>query len=465
MAFNPQIGDRVRVKGRGNSVFVLVDFDHQNGKARVAMLARDPQTRQLTNHNPEWISKSKLQEYFVTYTWVKYFSSYTKVKEFFADKEDGLSSLCNSLNADEDKKMRKAIELKHEAYFPIPNSAPSSFEEMKEKSAFNEVQMEYYRRFKKEFMDDFIREITFKSLAEVEQDKFVYNDRQLGEFDFAKASVGLNKRFEYYSVKHEQVVPMSDVDILPDGKGGFKYQLKMDGSEVIIREELDSQGRPKYFSTVKKSYLMKEKVPREKNAVRIFLYQGGSGRVGGDGILYPAMTAIALTEILEQIGYSVSFIAGWDASQRLNARGASSGFESDETKVRTGIYNPRKRGWEQGERYIMYSIKNFNENLNVPELLYLTADPALYLWEAFRYMHMLLDISGDKYVNVGYLGSVDNWEQAVYSSFMPKDVNKGVIYITIKGISSIDAVRNRIKDTIKYVEEVNRAAREELRQV
>jgi hypothetical protein len=201
------------------------------------------------------------------------------------------------------------------------------------------------------------------------------------------------------------------------------------------------------------------------------LYQGGSGGVSGHGILYPAMMAIALTEILETLGYSVSFISGWDASQRLEpkpstgegrATGEAQAFQTNENIVTRGIYNPRKRAWVRGERYVMFSIKKFEENLNLPELLYLTADPSLYRWQAWRNMFLTFDEHNDKFPDVGYLGDRYNWREAVYSSFMPIDVNKGVIYITILDIDSIASVKEQIREIINYAEELNRSKREEL---
>jgi hypothetical protein len=456
------IGDRVKVKGRPEHLYVLVDVDSSRGKARVCPLISSPFG--LTNGDPEWIDYSRLQKVEKVYAHISFFQSYTSLKNTYDNLEENCSDYCKGFLDATDRDMSNAIRNKSTSYFPIPDSAPESLEEAKKKTSFNEVEMEFYRKFKKEFIDDFIHELKFKTLAEVEADKFMYNDRQLGEFDFAKASAGLNKRFEYYSVKHKKVVPFDEVEITGTERN-YKYKLKLDGSDVVIREELGFNGKPKFYSTVKKSYLMKEKVKREKNAVRIFLYQGGSGSVSGNGILYPAMTAVALTEILETIGYSVSFISGWDASQHLTKSSAGTAEEKViyiPELVKNGIYNPRKGGWTEGERYVMFNVKSFEQNLNIPELLYVTASPSLYLWRAWKNMFLTFDKHKDKYVDIGYLGYFDNWREAIYSAFMPRDVNKGVIYVTIRNIHSVEDVKERVREVVKYAEAYNRNKREEL---
>lgn len=452
------IGQRVNIRGRGRRVFSIIDIDSRNGRAKVIEFIQTDIG--LTNGDAEWVDYNTLQKHIHTYTQITYYPNIRAYKKAYNKFEENVSDHCKRFLQMRDTALINAIRTKNPEYYPIPNSAPANIEEQRAKTEFNQVQMDFYNQFKKDHIDDFLHDLKFESQAEIEQDKFVYNDRGLGEFDFAKASNGLNKRFEYYSKKHKKVVPFNEVKILGTERN-YTYELKSDGSEVIIREELGSNGKPRYYSTVKKCYLMKEKVPREKNAVRIFLYQGGSGAVTGDGVLYPAMTAIALTEILESIGYSVSFVTGWDASQHLSSSSANRELvpESQESTVRTGIYK-KGEGWVDGERYVMYSVKDYDEVLNVPELLYLTGDPALYLWDFFKGMYITFDRNKDKYQGIGYLGYVDNWQRAVYTAFLPRDVNKGVIYITLKDIESISDVKQAVRNVILYAEALNKDYRE-----
>jgi hypothetical protein len=443
------IGQRVNIRGRGGRLFVIVDFNDRESTVRVTEIINDPNLGQ-TNGETEWVHKDKVEQAQVVYTQFQYYPNITAFKQRFKEYEQKAKPKTKRMLKIIDSALRKAIQNKDRSWFPTPEAfMPRSIKEMREKTSWNDKQMALYYEFKAKYMDDFMSEIRFNSLAEVKQDEFVYNDRQLGEFDFARASIGLNKRFQYYSPTHEKVVAYDEVEIL-GSDGNYEYKLKSDGTEVIIQEETDAQGRPKFYSTVKKCYLMKEKVPRPRNAVRIFLYQGGSGGVSAEGVGYPAMLAVALTEILESIGYSVSFISGWDACQ----------YSSGTTGINKGT--AETPDYVHGERYVMYSVKSFEENLNLPELLYLTSSYALYQWDFWKGMFLTFDHYNDMWEDVGYLGSYNNWRQSVYSTFMPRDVNKGVIYLTIPKVTSIAAVKEEVRKIIQYTEEVNQREREKL---
>jgi hypothetical protein len=206
----------------------------------------------------------------------------------------------------------------------------------------------------------------------------------------------------------------------------------------------DEDGGNKMFSTVKKSYLMKEKIPKPKNAVRILLYLDANNinRGGGNGYLYPAMTGIALTEIFESIGYSVNFITGFDCSQI------------------SGILNPNTNQYAQGERFVCFNVKNFSEALNVPEFLHITSSPTMYGYLFFKQMFLTFFKYKDKYQNVGYPASLESYTKAMFSTLLPRDTDKGVIYLIMKHIDSVDDAKKFIEKAVECAEKQNEVYRD-----
>ena len=261
-----------------------------------------------------------------------------------------------------------------------------------------------------------LQEILKKSSAELELPTLRYNDLGLGQFDFNKASSGLIPLYKYYSFKKKENVEGFDVITYKD-KGKFKYKLKSDGSPVILvpklkgepdkkivekafKEILDGAnifetlkkynlkigGSQAFTSTVKKSYVLKEKVPKPKNAVRIFIKIGANSDVTAEEYKWSGYAAIGVAELLSIMGYSVSIIAIYGCVTNINVNG----------------------NLQRGTRFWGINLKSFEDTLDKQSLLYVVSDPTFFrvkifdilVRQAFLYKDYLSDGLGQSaYIN------------------------------------------------------------------
>jgi hypothetical protein len=261
-----------------------------------------------------------------------------------------------------------------------------------------------------------LQEILKKSSAELELPTLRYNDLGLGQFDFNKASSGLIPLYKYYSFKKKENVEGVDVITYKD-KGKFKYKLKSDNSPVILvpklkgepdkkivekafKEILDGAnifetlkkynlkigGSQAFTSTVKKSYVLKEKVPKPKNAVRIFIKIGANSDVTAEEYKWSGYAAIGVAELLSIMGYSVSIIAIYGCVTNINVNG----------------------NLQRGTRFWGINLKSFEDTLDKQSLLYVVSDPTFFrvkifdilVRQAFLYKDYLSDGLGQSaYIN------------------------------------------------------------------
>ena len=359
---------------------------------------------------------------------------------------------------------------------------PKNLREMKERSDFQNMPL--YEEFKEKFLKPLMKDLRTKSFANLLTPKLLYNEIEIGMFDFAKASANLLTKYQYYSLKHKKIVDHSEVKIFQED-GKYIYLLKHDDSKVVVlpvfedgnegvdlqklAEEVEKSGNvlkamvdsgisvgTKKFSTIKKSYLSKEKIVRPKNAVRIFTEIGADANITANQIMFSSVMAIAATEILEAIGYSVNLNAVFGYR-------ASSGINLDGNKDSAGL------------RAVVIPIKNFDETIYLPRALYIMADATHFRYKLFRYQIGMYGHFKD--YNDFYLGQSlgrENAEAACFHKFMPIDKHKGILYLFLGSKFSVkwdapvedivEQARNQaleqIRDMITTCELSNQQARE-----
>jgi hypothetical protein len=259
-----------------------------------------------------------------------------------------------------------------------------------------------------------IQEILKKSSAELELPTLKYNDLGLGQFDFNKASSGLIPLYKYYSFKKKENVEGADVITYKD-KGKFKYKLKSDGSPVVLvpklkgepdknivekafKEILDGAnvfetlkkynlkigGTEAFTSTVKKSYVLKEKVLKPKNAVRIFVQIGANAHVTAEQYKWSGYSAIGIAELLSIMGYAVSIIAIYGCDTNINYGGKL----------------------QYGTRFWGINLKSFEDTLDKQSLLYVISDPTFFRVKIFEILVRQADYYKD-YLDSGLGHSTD----------------------------------------------------------
>jgi hypothetical protein len=342
-----------------------------------------------------------------------------------------------------------------------------------------------------------IDELKRESLASIIEPKFIYNEKGLGVFDFAKASTVLLPQYVYYSVKLKKIVSKDDVKIVEDGSG-YSYMLIKDKSKVILlpsfhdsdnldkayaeiidklksstMDELNGNGfiseivskynlTRKVYSTVKKSYLYKEKLPMPKRAIRIFCYVGGNASINPSSLIYSGISAIAVAQLLEQIGYSVSIIAIFGRRDTLRfPKGSTCQELSNNQRVTVTAVE----------------LKKFTESLDIESLLVTMAESTFFrgtifynwLWEISKYN----DPSDGA---LGYPLSRDEIKDSAFFSVGKRDgyyvKNKNgkyspneqspLLYYLISGVYSFQEAIEQIRTLVLSVDEENMRMREKL---
>ena len=279
---------------------------------------------------------------------------------------------------------------------PLPSSVQDGLdrEKYQRMDEFNEV-------FKR-VIQPRIQDILNASLANMEMPTLKYNDRGLGIFDFNKASIGLVPIYKYYSFEKKEFVEGTDCKIVKAGKK-IKYVLKSDNTPVVIvprikgykkngkhDKEYDAEkvhkaykeiydggnpfevikklglkigGQNSIGSTMKKVYVQKEKIPKPKSAIRIFINIGANCNVTAEQIKWSGYLAIGVAILMSTLGYSVSVIGVYGCNTNINT-GA-------------GVL-------EEGTRFVGINLKNFEDTLDAASLLYVASDATFFRMKIFE---------------------------------------------------------------------------------
>lgn len=270
---------------------------------------------------------------------------------------------------------------------------PISYDDAMARTRFQE--MDEYNRVYLDTIKPLVQNLLQDSKALFEMPTLKYNDRGLGSFDFAKASLGLIAVDKYYSFKKKIFVDKIEVKTYKD-KNKFKFKLKSDGSPVVIVPQIKNSdketiekaykeiydganvfktlkkynlkigGKGSITSTIKKCYISKELFPKPKNAIRLFVKIGANSGIEYDQYKWSGYAAIGIAELLIQMGYSVCIIGIWGLFMTGN------GFNDNGTMIR-------------GMRSFSAIIKNFDESMDTPSLLYTFSDLTFFRAKVFLY--------------------------------------------------------------------------------
>jgi hypothetical protein len=321
-----------------------------------------------------------------------------------------------------------------------------------------------------------IQEILRQSSAELELPTIKYNELGLGTFDFNKASGGLIPLYKYYSFEKMELVDGSDVANY-NVDGVVKYKLKSDGTPVVLVPKLKSGydkdlvnnafkevleganifevlkkydlkigGTEAFSSTIKKSYILKEKVPKPKNAVRIFIKIGAAYSISAEQYKWTGYLAVGISELLSIMGYSVNIIAVYG------------------TQGNPGL----------DTRFFGINLKRFDETLDKLSLLYTASDPTFFRVRCFSDVLVKLAQFYNDYIDdgLGYVSGIRDIENMVYNEYGKRDGYfnmKGQIdpksqflYYVIGDVLGQDDLNSKILEIGLDVVNRNRIAREKL---
>lgn len=288
------------------------------------------------------------------------------------------------------------------------DKSPLSYQDALSRNTF--VYNDEYQRAKEKARKLLDKALEKNSLAEAMKSKMIFTERELGEFIYERASMSIKPNLYYYSRVHNREMDEAEVMFeLVDGKE--KYSYKLDGTnielciKVITKSDNDEETYEYYESSnikeedlkrfsdegkiisissnVKKVYQFKEKQPRIKNAVKIFLgtTTGGFTAKSKYGDFYTGISAALLTEYLESRDYSVELVM-------ILGGGRCTGCLS-------GGY-PLNTPTKYGRRFIGVTVKKLDEQLDLDRLLYWTADPSAVKIRMLRYMNVFHWLYGDR---------------------------------------------------------------------
>lgn len=276
-----------------------------------------------------------------------------------------------------------------------------------------------------------IQEILKTSMAKLEQPKITYNDRQLGIFDFNRASLGLIPVYKYYSIKHKKIVDGSEVETY-ESDNGYKYKLISDNTPVIsvpslltdddkLRDKIYNEiykgadvfetiakydvrigGVDAFTSTYKKVWVQKEKVKKLKNAIRIFVKIGENSDCRFDDYKWNGYLALGIAEVLDILGYAVNVVGIYGTDEQIN-------YTGDGNLV-------------SGTRFNAINLKRFDETIDKGSLLYFTSDMSFFRVKVFDSIIREAELNFD-YMDsrLGRSTSIYDSEKIIYKEFGSRD--------------------------------------------
>jgi len=342
--------------------------------------------------------------------------------------------------------------------------------------------MDEFNEFYKNVIEPEASRFLNESKAALDVPVIKYNDRQLGFFDFSRASSGLYPKYGYYSMKLKKIVEGNEVETYKEGSQ-YKYKLKVDGSPCIImplvKEGQDAdllheacekifKGEPPlkalkkfklklggFASTIKKSYVYQEIAPKPKNAIRLFISIGGNADIDALDLKWSGYLGVGLTQILEFLGYSVSIYFVY-------------GLKNNDYRKKDGTYGT-------GVRFACFPMKKFQETLATSNILYTVSDVTFFRIRFFQYIIKMAQFYKDG-INEGLGSSLRGKEgeeilkEAIYTEFSTIDplfVN-GVknpqcpfLYYIVANCHSETRFRELLREIILDVVNENQLARQQ----
>jgi hypothetical protein len=389
-------------------------------------------------------------------------------------KSKGTAQLQNFLNKERDDIDRVLQRSRNNQYgLKGTDKAPISYADALARNTF--VYQEEYKKAKEASKKLLDKQLEKNSLAEAMKSKMIFTERELGEFVYERAAMSMKPNLFYYSRVHKTEVDDTDVLFeLINGKETYTYKLDNTPIELCIKitigdetkgeketfeylesgsisdeelAEFTARGRLSISSNVKKVYQFKEKQPRTKNAIKIFMGTsvGGYSAAGEYGDFYTGVAAVLLTEYLEARDYSVELVM-------LLGGGRCTGC-LPKYKLNT----PSK----YGRRFIGITVKKFDEQLDLDSLLYWTADPSALKIKLLRYFNVFHWLYGDDMTySSTYWHSIAKQDLIcpVAPFYKNKDIKKGnkdLMYFFIHEVKDITEIAQAVLNILMTCENTN----------
>lgn len=350
--------------------------------------------------------------------------------------------------------------------------APNDYDDAMKRDKF--IYYEQYKEIKKQVVEKVNKDLSKNSTAEVMKPKFVFNDKQLGEFMFDKASMSLIPNVYLYSPFHKREVDsenekiknigdlmyLSDdslviyaikIIINADKEDEYNEYLEIGGEDtLLIASENYPNGIIDCTSTNKKVYLYKEKKPKMFDAVKIIVGLSAGGYTSWVNDFYTGIATVVMAEIFESLGYSVQIEVVLGGGRCI---GCHKKLRFDNVL-------------SKGRRYFGFTAKKFDDIMDLDGLLYTTADPSFHKIKFVSIINYLFTLYGDEIDTHDTPASTWHGIEpcdminpiGMYYKFLDdKKGNKNILHFYNNQISK-DNVVQRVFDTIVESEYYNMLA-------
>lgn len=348
---------------------------------------------------------------------------------------------------------------------------PRSYDEAMQRDKF--VYWDEYNAVKKTIQQAVLDKLAKSSVAEAMKDRLVYNEMELGDFIYERASMGLMPNVFYYSPKHKRELQGDELNVnsplyaldIETVNGKEKYFLKYDGSPVLLclriekengefeyiestedtpMESVIQQGVLSVSSDVKKSYLYRQKQPRLNNAIRLIVGLTRGGYTRWDNDFFGGVSTGIIIETLESLGYSVSVDLAFGGGR---CRGCGKRMNTKD-----GL---------SGRRFFTIGAKSFNEQLDLETLLYMICDPSFHNVKLLSLINCFFQLYGDQKDNGQiYWHGIEKQDiiSPVGAVMMARDLkmnNTDTMYYLIHQVPNAAAAQKVIMDIVLNAENEN----------
>ena len=432
----------------------MAEKEAETGKNRINFAGRGVAPRERS-----WTLQS-----FVSYS--QYVAYAEALKERFA-----ATTLTGFLDAEKRQVTNDLAKGLNTRFYGINGKQPKSYEEALKRDTF--VYFDEYSEVKKTIQAKVLEQLAKSSTAEAMKDKLVYNEQELGDFVYEKASMGLVPNLFYYSPKHkrelsdEEMNPSSEDYALGIDNSGEKekYFYIPDGSIILLclriekengeleyieagnegnLEEAIAGGIMSVSSNVKKSYLYQQKQPRLNNAIRLVVGLTRGSFTNWNNDFYGGVATGIIIETLESLGYAVSVDLAFGG-------GRCSGCGH-----RMNTHNGRS-----GRRFFTITAKSFNDPLDLETLLYMICDPSFHNVKLLSYINCFFQLYGDEKDNgMTYWHGIEKPDifSPIGATLLARDFklnNTNTMYYMIHKVANATEAQKVIMDIVLNAENEN----------
>lgn len=350
--------------------------------------------------------------------------------------------------------------------------APTSYDEAMSRKTYLPEYYEKYKEIKQSIERTVMEALQKMSVVQAMKPKLIYTEKEMGEFSFDRASMALQPEIYYYSPSKKREIDIIKEKIIYEGakiflasdKSLVVFAIKVekpDGTidymeikgEQTLKEAAEKNYVVSVTSSNKKVYLYKEKKPKMYKGVKIIVGMTRGGWTGWQNDYYTGMTAVALTDILEHLDYTVGVevVMGGGRCDAV-CGGYPLNFDGVKSK---------------GRRFFSFTAKTFDEQMDLDGLLYTLSDPSFHNVKFVSLLNTFFGYFGDA-LNpfadpLKYWHGIEEPDMVnpigMYHKYMDnKKGNKDLMHFYLHRVSDEIGAVQAVKDIVLTVENKNKEA-------